>query len=522
MDADSTSELASKELEKVYQEAGKWGDSTQWTLEQYEKVHNILGAVEDQCGLPDNKGQKVPSEWYTSLQASAEQFEAAEGRRRAEAKKIAQQELISNRDQSLKFLKEQKDRVDKYLDVSWSNAKFDLSLNAPIISKDLPNSLFADPDLDIDGLVTEIQAARGHADNLVEKLSVSVLTTDSLTALTDSVNEFEDLTNGFEGLCQQEICRREAIEDAFKQEEEKKRLQIQKQKEEEEAAMKAEAAAKAEEDEALKTNEHAELVKKSEDLKQKRAAEKSQMLQDLEDEGDEDLKHRVQLEAQWQKEQNAKRLAELEAEMEKEMLKQEEAAEKQREQEEARQKELEAEKAKSEEDFKAQKLREEARERDRKLKAEAARAEIDAAIAKERALFDQGSDDEDDEKERRRRSRLRVRKYQKTKLQNGKNGSVWEAAKTDNIGLMKAYLMVQGTEKLISKHNYEDESQGGRTLLHTSCFYGGDRVIALLLKLGANANAIDNPMSKNTPLIEAARANNRYFAKFSEQGSTVV
>jgi hypothetical protein len=130
--------------------------------------------------------------------------------------------------------------------------------------------------------------------------------------------------------------------------------------------------------------------------------------------------------------------------------------------EEVRAAEEAVEKAKMEkiEQFKAikeaQYHQERLRQEERDLVKNLARKKIEEDIARERAVLDEDEDDDEDEQEKRKECRKKLKIYHKKVLQNGKRGGVWEAVRTEDVGMARAYFMVQGTGNLLKMHNFTE------------------------------------------------------------------
>ena len=121
------------------------------------------------------------------------------------------------------------------------------------------------------------------------------------------------------------------------------------------------------------------------------------------------------------------------------------------------------------------------------------------AVQEARAALDEDEDDTEEEKRARAEARKMLMKY---------DGDIWTAVKTGNSEMLRRFFLVEGSEELIQRHNYE-EGEGGRTLLHAASWYGHRNIVQFLLNLGADANAHDSASSKTTALMEAARAGRR-------------
>ena len=122
-----------------------------------------------------------------------------------------------------------------------------------------------------------------------------------------------------------------------------------------------------------------------------------------------------------------------------------------------------------------------------------------AAIEAAKAAIDEGDDDTEEEKRARAEARKVLMKY---------NGDIWKTVKTGDEQMLKRFFLVEGSDQLLQLHNYEP-GEGGRTLLHTACWYGYSRIVDFLLSIGANVNDIDSAHSRTTPLMEAARTGRR-------------
>ena len=88
---------------------------------------------------------------------------------------------------------------------------------------------------------------------------------------------------------------------------------------------------------------------------------------------------------------------------------------------------------------------------------------------------------------------------------------VWlslQAARDNNVRMLRAFFLVHGTKKLLSAH-CKAPTEGGRTLVHVAAWWGCLDVLRFLIQLGADINATDTMFSRTTPLIEAVRSGRR-------------
>lgn len=99
--------------------------------------------------------------------------------------------------------------------------------------------------------------------------------------------------------------------------------------------------------------------------------------------------------------------------------------------------------------------------------------------------------------------------------------SVWDAVRADDVQLLRAFFVLEGAEKLLCARCREPD-EGGRTLLHMAAWHGSIHCAHFLLALGADACAIDNTVTRATPLHEAARAGQAEIcARLLEAGADV-
>jgi hypothetical protein len=545
-----------KELEKIDEDATRWGEHANWSVGQYDTAYKALRNAEE-CNLVDAKDEFEVGgrEIYNAVAEHVAKYEKAEGIRRAKANRAKRKEResqrVDERDRLIAQLKGCADTWHKYKTLEWKNSTMDPSINGPVLAASIPGSLFINPEnyeivKQIEGLITSAQA-------IVEGLPAQArdLLDKHLMALNHTVSDVAQPVQELDMVCRREMIRRQQIEDSLvtashkdaNNEKDAKAGNMVKGKLAKKKLNRAvgEGHKKSKTDAATRKIEHAEKVKKAGELKEKRAAAQRAMFMDLDevrDDDDDTMDEHDLLQAEFnrkmfQSEQDKfeeKKKAKEDKEAAAKAVVANAAREEARQQqmyemeqakltelkkiEEVRAAEEAVEKAKMEkiEQFKAikeaQYHQERLRQEERDLVKNLARKKIEEDIARERAMLDEDEDDDEDEQEKRKECRKKLKIYHKKVLQNGKRGDVWEAVRTENVEMVKAYFMVQGTGNLLKMHNFT-EGQGGRTLLHTACWWGCSKVIVLLMKLGANVNAIDTAMTKTTPLMEAARANKR-------------
>jgi len=528
-----------------------------WSVGQYDKAYKALRNAEE-CNLVDEKDEFEVGgrEVYQKVAAHVAKYEQAEGRRRAlanrEKRKGREAQRADERDRLVNQLKNASATWFKYKTLEWNNSTMDPTLNGAVLDREVPNSLLQDPDNY--KCVKQIEGLLKKASEIAEALPVNPrdLMDKHLITLNITVSDVAEPVQDLDMVCRREMIRRQQLEDALTAAEQKvtttaiheKAGKLVKGRLAKKKLIRGVGAhsEKKKVDTAKMKIEHAEKVRKAGEMKKQRAAAQRAMMADLDDFRDDDpdeLDHSQTMEAEFNRKMfqsendkfEEKKKAKLDAE-ERAMLAEKNAAKEELRQqrlyemeqeklaelkrtEERRREEEAVERAKMEkiEQFKAikeaqyhqERLRQEQRDAVKNL----ARKKIEEDIAKERALLDEDEEDDADEQQRRKDCRKKLKIYHKTVLPNGKRGDVWEAVRTENVDMVKAYFMVQGTANLLKLHNYTDEGQGGRTLLHTACWWGCSKVIVLLMKLGAEINCIDTAMTKTTPLMEAARANKR-------------
>ena len=84
-------------------------------------------------------------------------------------------------------------------------------------------------------------------------------------------------------------------------------------------------------------------------------------------------------------------------------------------------------------------------------------------------------------------------------LLQGFEGGVEAAVKSDNVAMLKAFLVGSGDELL---HRRDAD---GATLLHSCCLHSAVNCLGLLVGMGVDIDAVDTAYLGMTPLITAAR-----------------
>jgi predicted lactoylglutathione lyase len=159
----------------------------------------------------------------------------------------------------------------------------------------------------------------------------------------------------------------------------------------------------------------------------------------------------------------------------------------------------------------------------------------EVAEAKARWEADQAREDQRT-KSRERRHQLREDKLQKARAElesldlnkreeakkeaklkcDAFGGDVWDACKKGDAETVRNFFILHGTATLLegkmSRCHHREE--WGRTLVHTSAWWGHTNILRFLLTLGANVNVHDTSVTRTTPLLEAARAGNRHICEF--------
>eukprot|EP00941_MAST-03F_sp_MAST-3F-sp1_P000657 g657.t1 len=120
------------------------------------------------------------------------------------------------------------------------------------------------------------------------------------------------------------------------------------------------------------------------------------------------------------------------------------------------------------------------------------------------ALMDEDEDDTEEEKRARMRAVEQLQMYE---------GGPFRAARDGNMPILKAFFLRDGTARMLDLHD-RSKAGGGRTLLHTACWWGNDKMVRFLVKIGADINAIDTAYNRFTPLFEAVRGGRSRITKF--------
>ena len=527
-------------LTKRLAETAEWGEA--WTVEQYDLVFKAVEFA-SKSGVGDARDEVGALSLFNDLQEKVKAYEVAEGSRRAQEKFRRDQEeckaWVAKLAQFDKTVREAKMCVGELKKRSWDEATAEPDLNGPLMTPAVKNNASKALWLFPDKLHVAQRGLQALPENR-KAMSAPALRT-RMPPIVTAMLELAAVIDEVEAVVQAEVQRRVDIEaravralrdEALLQREAKAGRMLKQRK----AANTLTSASdqykvfhkqkqeqrKADHKEAAKA--HAQRKKESVLAKARMEAELKMMREPTETAADrfaDDLfgipspPQRIRYlttaatEATEAEDDEAAAAAVEgpadEGGEEEEEEDDEEAAFSLGEVDE------EARRAAAEALAKQRELEEERQQREaavRKLReqeaAKAARVRA-AEIAQELAALEEGSDDGEDEKEHRHSARVEIKKYQKNSAPND-SWDVWRAGRMGDLAMLKNFLLVRGT-RLLDKHNLEDPTQGGRTLLHTAAYFGHEKMVAWLLLLGCNVDVLDTAHSRTTPLHEAARAN---------------
>ena len=534
-----------------------------WSVIDYNQVMDLLKRGRDARG--DNEADPYHTGLYPVLMRGrrlAEEFEVMEGNRRAAEKFAKMKEDAKNRtktkNEQLEILDTIRPRINQvklteykgaekwgeddqllpelngflYPETGEVESAVRAALSALVKARDRQNKLpIVDRDL-VDADVENLVAATKRCVKAVERAERAAKAELNKRDLQEE--EAQRAKAEAERKAQEEKERMEAEKKAAAEaerkrleDEEKERIRLEKEKRERREQQKKELAAAKEAAEA-EMKAYREAREKEKAARKAREEEFAKLIFT-------DPTDKAEAEARRKREEEEAIAAELEAQKRERQRMEElkaEAARREEElraQQEAEEKERIAKQIQREKELEAAKFKAAAFERDmvqrKKDEAEALKA---AEIRAMRSAIDAGEDDTEMEIEAREEARAMLKEYdgktftRETENEEERfyNGDVWQACRDDNVRLMRAYFLVHGSKLLALRSKKRIE--GGRTLLHTACWWGCVKVIDYLFKLGADPNATDLSMSLTTPLHEAARAGRSEICKILiEAGASV-